>query len=172
MSNRLRLDLVLNDFVAAAVASKKISILSDGTPWRPLIDIKDMARAIDWAIARQPTTGGAFLAVNVGRNEWNYQVRDLAETVRELMPDVAIDINKDAQPDKRSYQVDFSQYRKLAPDHLPQVDLRQSIAELRDGLMGMGFNDTDFRNSNFIRLKVLSNLREHGLINEQLEWIR
>lgn len=172
MSNRLRLDLVLNDFVAAAVASNKISILSDGTPWRPLIDIKDMARAIDWAIARQPITGGAFLAVNVGRNEWNYQVRDLAETVRELMPNVAIDINKDAQPDKRSYQVDFSQYRKLAPDHLPQVDLRQSIAELRDGLMGMGFHDTNFRNSNFIRLKVLSNLRENGLINEQLEWIR
>ena len=170
MSNRLRLDLVLNDFVAAAVASNKIIILSDGTPWRPLIDVKDMARAIDWAISRQPEAGNAFLAVNVGRNEWNYQVRDLAEAVKELMPNVEIDINKDAQPDKRSYRVDFSMYKELAPDHLPQVDLRQSIVELRDGLMKMGFKDEDFRNSNYIRLKVLAKLREQGLINEQLEW--
>ena len=171
MSNRLRLDLVLNDFVAAAVASNKISILSDGTPWRPLIDVKDMARAIDWAIARQPEAGGAFLAVNVGRNEWNYQVRDLAEAVKELMPKVEIDINKDAQPDKRSYRVDFSKYKELAPDYLPQVDLKQSIVELRDGLLKMGFKDENFRNSNYIRLKVLSKLREQGLVNGQLEWL-
>ena len=65
-SARLRLDLVLNDFVAGAVASGKISILSDGTPWRPLIDVRDMARAIDWAISRPSSIGGGFLAVNVG----------------------------------------------------------------------------------------------------------
>ncbi len=170
MSNRLRLDLVLNDFVAAAVASNKIVILSDGTPWRPLIDVKDMARAIDWAITRRPESGGAFLAVNVGRNEWNYQVRELAEAVKELMPKVEIDINKDAQPDKRSYRVDFNKYKQLAPDHLPQVDLRQSIAELQEGLMRMEFKDENFRTSNYIRLRVLAKLREQGLVNDQLEW--
>ena len=58
MSDRLRLDLVLNDFVACAVASRKITVLSDGTPWRPLIDVRDMARAIEWAIARPPEQGG------------------------------------------------------------------------------------------------------------------
>ena len=65
-SDRLRLDLVLNDFVASAVATGEISILSDGTPWRPLIHVRDMARAIEWAIERPAINGGAFLAVNVG----------------------------------------------------------------------------------------------------------
>ena len=73
-SERLRLDLVLNDFVAGAVASGEISILSDGTPWRPLIDVKDMARAIDWAISREAEGTPDFLAVNVGRDQANYQV--------------------------------------------------------------------------------------------------
>lgn len=170
MSDRLRLDLVLNDFVAAAVASRKITILSDGTPWRPLIDVKDMARAIDWAITRPSESGWPFLAVNVGRSEWNYQVRDLAEAVKELMPDVEVEINKDAQPDKRSYRVDFSKYKYLAPDHQPQVELSRSIAELKAGLESMGFKDEDFRNSKYIRLKVLAMHRQNGLLNEQLQW--
>jgi len=81
MSERLRLDLVLNDFVAATVTDRKITILSDGTPWRPLINVKDMAKAIDWAIIRDISDGGPYLAVNVGSEEWNYQVRDLAQAV-------------------------------------------------------------------------------------------
>lgn len=172
MSQRLRLDLVLNDFVAAAVASRKITILSDGTPWRPLIDIKDMARAIDWASTRGAATGGAFLAVNVGRTEWNYQIKDLAEAVKGEMGDVEVEINPHAQPDKRSYRVDFSLYKALAPDYLPQVPLQQTIRELRQGLEALGFNNTDFRNSDYMRLKVLSGLREDGLLSEDLRWQR
>ena len=107
MSDRLRLDLVLNDFVAGAVASKKITILSDGTPWRPLINVKDMALAIEWALLREKGLGD-FVAVNTGSNQWNYQVRDLAESVAKVMPGVEVSINKDAEPDKRSYRVDFS----------------------------------------------------------------
>jgi nucleoside-diphosphate-sugar epimerase len=171
MSDRLRLDLVLNDFVAAALASKRITILSDGTPWRPSIDVKDMARAIDWAITRRSTNGASFLAVNVGRNEWNYQVRDLAEAVKDIIPDVEIAINKNAQPDRRSYRVDFNLYKELAPDYLPQVELRQSIIELKEGLEIMGFDDENFRDSNYIRLKVLSDLRQQGRLTDKLEWV-
>lgn len=171
MSERLRLDLVLNDFVAGAVASKKITILSDGTPWRPLINIRDMARAIDWAISRDITAGGNFLAVNVGSNEWNYQVRDLAEAVARVIPDVEVSINKNAQPDKRSYRVSFDLFKKLAPDYQPQVDLTTSIRELKEGLEAMIFNDADFRNSRFMRLKVLTYLRDRGLLTEELDWV-
>lgn len=171
MSNRLRLDLVLNDFVAAALASRKIAILSDGTPWRPLIDVKDMARAIEWAIERSPANGGAFLSINAGRTEWNYQVKDLAETVQELIPGTEIDINQNAQPDKRSYRVDFSMYKRIAPDHQPQIDLRRSISEIKEGLEAMHFNDENFRNSDCIRLKVLAGLRQQDLLNESLEWV-
>jgi nucleoside-diphosphate-sugar epimerase len=171
MSDRLRLDLVLNDFVAGAVASNNITILSDGSPWRPLINIKDMARAIEWAIIRDKADGGMFLAINVGSDEWNYQVKDLADAVAKVIPGVDVSINKNAQPDKRSYRVSFKLFRKLAPDHQPQTDLVSSIEELRDGLVAMNFNDSDFRESRLIRLKMLMELQEKGLCNENLEWI-
>lgn len=170
MSERLRLDLVLNDFVASAVATGTIKILSDGTPWRPLIDVKDMARAMEWAIVRPAAAGGDFLAINVGRNEWNYQVKDLAEAVRAQMPHVQVDINRDAQPDRRSYQVDFSRYAALAPDHLPQIDLARSIDELRRGLEAIDFRDAGFRESHYIRLKVLGGLKDAGALDETLRW--
>lgn len=169
-SDRLRLDLVLNDFVAGAVASKQITVLSDGTPWRPLIHVNDMALAIDWALQRSADHGGAFLALNSGSNEWNYQVRDLAEAVAEVIPGVEVSINKDAPEDKRSYQVDFGLYKKLAPDHQPQMTLKSSIEDLAERLEFMNFNDGDFRNSQLIRLKVLGQHLEHGRLNNQLEW--
>lgn len=168
MSDRLRLDLVLNDFVAGAIADRKITILSDGTPWRPLINVKDMARAIEWAIIRSVDNGSGFLAVNVGSNEWNYQVKELAEAVAQVIPDVEVSINKNAQPDKRSYRVAFDLFRKLAPDHQPQVDLIASIRELKKGLEAIAFGDSDFRNSRLIRLKVLRDLRTADLCDAEL----
>jgi nucleoside-diphosphate-sugar epimerase len=171
MSERLRLDLVVNDFVACAVSSKKITILSDGTPWRPLIHIRDMARAFDWAISRD-VSSDEFLAVNVGSDEWNYQVKELAEAVAEVVPGVSISINTDAPQDSRSYRVDFEKYRKLAPAYQPQVDLLTTIRELQEGLESMGFDDPDFRGSNYMRLQVLKGLREKSLLNEKLEWVR
>ncbi|EMS77649.1 NAD-dependent epimerase/dehydratase family protein [Desulfotignum phosphitoxidans] len=170
MSRRLRLDLVLNDFVACAVAAGEITVLSDGTPWRPLIDVKDMSRAIDWGISRKPDMGGAFLAVNVGCSEWNYQVKDLAEAVAKSVPGTKVSINTNAQPDKRSYQVDFSQFAELAPDYQPQVTLQQSIEELREGLEQMGFADKNFRESQFMRLKMLDTHIAENVLNEQLFW--
>ncbi len=83
MSDRLRLDLVLNDFVACALGQGQITVLSDGSPWRPLIDVADMARAIDWAIDRPASAGGRYLAINAGSDDRNYQVRDLANAVAE-----------------------------------------------------------------------------------------
>ena len=170
MSDRLRLDLVLNDFVAAAIASKQIKILSDGTPWRPLINIKDMARAIAWAIGEESVDRGDFLAVNIGSNHWNYQIKDLAEAVAKVIPGVEVSINKDAEPDKRSYSVDFSLFGRVAPNHQPKFDLETTVNELKDGLKSIGFNDKNFRNSRFMRLKVLDHLREKNLLTERLDW--
>jgi nucleoside-diphosphate-sugar epimerase len=171
-SDRLRLDLVLNDFVAGAVASGKITILSDGTPWRPLINVKDMARAIDWAISRDAAAAGEFLAVNIGSDEWNYQVKDLAESVAMVIPGIDISVNKDAQPDKRSYRVNFDLFKKLAPAHQPKASLADSVRELKNGLESLGFRDGDFRNSRYMRLKILTELQEKGLLNEKLQWIK
>jgi len=170
MSERLRLDLVLNDFVASAIASERITILSDGTPWRPLIHVRDMARAIEWAVGRGGD-GGNFVAVNVGSDEWNYQIRDLAEAVSGAIRGVDVSLASTAAPDPRSYRVSFERYRELAPDHQPQVELRAAVGELAEGLTSMGFADTEFRASHLVRLVVLQDLRDRGLLNAQLEWI-
>jgi nucleoside-diphosphate-sugar epimerase len=169
-SDRLRLDLVLNDFVAGAVSTGKISILSDGSPWRPLIDVKDMARAIDWAIGERMGLKDAFLAVNVGREDGNYQVKDLALAVSRAVPGVQVQVNKDAPPDKRSYRVDFSLFGRLAPGYLPATELSATIGELRQGLASIGFSDPDFRNSRLTRLHVLMDLQKKGLLDGRLQW--
>jgi nucleoside-diphosphate-sugar epimerase len=170
MSDRLRLDLVLNDFVASAVATKRITVLSDGTPWRPLIDVHDMARAIEWGLGRQASAGGNFLVVNTGSDSWNYQVKQLAEAAAEIIPGVEVSINRAAPPDRRSYKVDFSLFKRLAPRHQPQYDLMATLKELRAGLEEIGFHDADFRKSNLVRLNVLSSLRKSHLLTEDLRW--
>ena len=172
MSDRLRLDLVLNDFVACALSRREISVLSDGSPWRPLIDVADMARAIDWAIDRPAENGGRYLAVNTGSDDRNYQIRDLANAVAAANPGTKVSINTSAPADSRSYQVDFGLYRSLAPNHQPLVDLGQSIRSLIAGLKRMNFNDGDFRSSRFVRLKVLQGHIANERLNAELEWNR
>jgi nucleoside-diphosphate-sugar epimerase len=169
-SDRLRLDLVLNDFVAGAIASGRISILSDGTPWRPLIDVRDMARAIEWALSDPRPAGPDFLAVNVGSNEGNYQVKDLATAVAAAIPGTDVSVNKEALPDKRSYRVNFDLFKKLAPGYLPAVDLQESIQGLKTGLDALTFRDGEFRNSPYMRLNVLTELQRNGLLNDKLQW--
>jgi len=145
--------------------------VSDGSPWRPLIDVKDMARAVEWALVRDAgATGGDFLAINVGTDEWNYQVRDLANAVAREIPGTKVSINTSAPPDKRSYRVDFSLYRRLAPEHQPRVTLQQAIRELRQGLTEMHFDDKNFRSSQFMRLKVLERHMSEGRLSEDLRW--
>ena len=108
--------------------------------------------------------------MNVGSDEWNYQVKDLAEAVAEVIPGVDVSLNKDAQPDKRSYRVSFDLFKKLAPNYQPKTDLITSIKDLKDGLEAISFNDKDFRNSKYIRLKVLSDLINKGFLTEKLTW--
>lgn len=172
MSDRLRLDLVLNDFVACALSQRKITVLSDGSPWRPLIDVADMARAIDWAIQRPADNGGRILRVNAGSNERNHQVRDLAAAVAEAVPGTLVSINTEAPVDSRSYQVDFGLFARLAPNHQPQMSLAQSIRGLLDGLQRMGFADPQFRTSPLMRLHVLQDHIAAGRLSEDLRWTR
>jgi nucleoside-diphosphate-sugar epimerase len=171
-SERLRLDLVLNDFVACALTSGRVSVLSDGTPWRPLIDVADMARAIDWASSRDPARGGRMLVVNVGSDERNHQVRDLAQAVAQAVPGTSIEINTAAVPDSRSYRVDFSLFRNLAPEHQPRFNLSASIAGLVKGLRGIGFADPEFRSSpRMVRLNMISSLLASRRLSPGLRWV-
>jgi nucleoside-diphosphate-sugar epimerase len=171
LSPRLRLDLVLNDFVASALATGEITILSDGTPWRPLIDVADMARALAWAAHRDATKGGPFCIVNVGANAANVQVRALAAAVAKALPATRVTINPDAAPDKRSYRVDFGLFEKLAPEAQPQKTLSASIDALIEGLRALNFADVAFRQGPLMRLKTLEGHIAHKRLNEDLRWI-
>ncbi|MGA3398978.1 MAG: SDR family oxidoreductase [Acetobacteraceae bacterium] len=172
MSDRLRLDLVVNDFVACAMATGEITVLSDGSPWRPLIDVTDMARAVEWAVTRPAAPGGAMLVVNAGSDDWNFQVRGLAEAVVSQVAGSTLSINQAAPPDRRSYRVDFSLFRSLAPEHQPVATLAGTIGRLRDGLAAMGFSDRRFREGRHIRLHVLRNHAGAGRIGPDIRMRR
>lgn len=172
MSDRLRVDLVLNDFVLSALTYNKIEILSDGTPWRPLIDVNDMSRAIHWAINRSADNGGKFLKINIGHKDWNYQVLEIAKKVSNLIPGVEICINKNALPDKRSYKVDFDLFRNLAPDFQPIMKIEDSINNLINGIKNSNYSFIQIKDSEyFIRLKTLNKHIENGNLNNHLNWI-
>ena len=170
ISDRLRLDLVLNDFVASSITSKKITILSDGTPWRPLINVKDMARAINWGITRESSNGGKFLICNTGSNSWNYTVKELAEHVQKHFSDITVSVNQDAPPDKRSYRVNFDLFTSLAKGFTPEYDIDKTIEELKSGLASIEFANSDFRNSPLMRLNVLNKFLENDQLDLNLNW--
>lgn len=172
-SPRLRLDLVLNDFVASALINKEINILSDGMPWRPLIDVEDMCIGIAWAKNRGLSTlNKYFLSINVGFDEANYRISDLARAVKNVLKGVTININKDAEPDKRSYRVDFSLYKKIGPSNHTPLSLEHTINQLIDCFNSAEFKHNNFRESHLIRLNVLKRLRERNLLDESLFWKR
>lgn len=169
-SPRMRLDLVLNDFVACAFTSGEITILSDGTPWRPLIDVEDMSRAIAWALLRTKAVGGQFLAVNAGSNKGNYQVKDLAEAVASLVRGTKISVNKGAPPDNRSYSIDFSLYESFAPEFQPIVSLDDSILRIIQGFESMNYIDKEFRRSSLMRLNTIRSHIGERRLGQDLRW--
>jgi UDP-glucose 4-epimerase len=131
-----------------------------------------MSRAIVWALNRDPKVAGSYLAVNIGSDDRNYQVKDLAYAVAAAVPGTSVSINTNAPPDRRSYRVNFSLFRDVAPDHQPQVSLEQTISELIEGMKSINFKDGNFRASEFMRLKVLENLMAAGRLDAELLWRR
>ncbi len=170
MSPALRLDLVLNDFVASALAAGEIALLSDGTPWRPLIEVQDMARAIEWAITGDAVQPGEALAVNAGGDAWNLRLQELAEAVAAEIPGTRVSLNAGAPPDRWSSPLDFSLFRRLAPDHQPRASLAGSIRALRDGLAALGCAGRDGRAWQLQRLQALARLTREGMLDPELRW--
>jgi nucleoside-diphosphate-sugar epimerase len=166
-SPMLRLDLVLNDFVATALRTGKIEVLSDGSPWRPLIHVDDMARAIEWATTRG---GDAGIEVNVGSQAWTWQIGQLAKDVAACLGGVAVEINTDAAPDNRSYRVDFSKFAALAPGHQPVKDFAAAVSELAELVRQIDFAGQQVRESRFIRLNILRGHVKNGHLDGDLRW--
>jgi nucleoside-diphosphate-sugar epimerase len=127
-----------------------------------------MGVAMEWAATRTVEEGGNYLVLNTGSDEWNYQVRELADAVAGLLPGTEVSVNPLAPPDKRSYRVDFSLFRQLAPNHQPRHDLKSTIAGLVEGLGRMAFADANYRESDLIRLHIISKLLAKGEVDQNL----
>jgi nucleoside-diphosphate-sugar epimerase len=166
-SPRPRLDLVLNDLVATAMLTGTVRVLSDGTPWRPLVHGADIA-ATAAAVLAAPREQVHRVAVNVGRSDQNYRVSELAEIVREVVGDCEVEITGEAGPDPRSYRVDFGRLATLLPDLELAWDARRGAAELRDRFRERGLRAGD--RDRFTRLRRLEQLRAEGAVDDHLRW--
>lgn len=169
VSDRTRLDLVLNDFVWSLLTNGTVTVLSDGSPLRPLIDVTDMSRAIYWASGYDMIEN--FEIFNCGFNEANFSVAEIATAVAEGDQN-KVSINLAAAPDKRSYRVDFTKFQKASGFETPLKPLETSIRELKSQftVMKQRFrNDIDI-SKNFKRHETLNKLIRNNLINDRLEW--
>lgn len=168
ISPRLRLDLVLNDFVASAYFKNKIDILSDGEAYRPLIDTLDMCRALDWALHRRNKQN--HIAINVGSKNNNFKIKDLAVLVAKKFRKCKINILGKSNPDKRSYIVNFNLYSKLAPEYRPIIKIDKSISDLILLMKKIESSDLNYRNNEILRLNKLKMLIMNKKITNKFLW--
>jgi nucleoside-diphosphate-sugar epimerase len=153
-SPMLRVDLVVNNLLACAVATGEIRIMSDGFPWRPLIHCRDIARAFV-AFMNAPKERIHNKAVNVGGNSENYQVRDVGDRVKMLIPSAKITYTGEIGADPRNYRVKFDLLNSLLPDFELQYNLTSGMDELYRKLVDNGFTKKDWDGDQFVRLRVL-----------------
>jgi len=162
---RLRLDLVVNKFVARALAEGDVHTLSDGAPWRPLLSVDDFARITRRFVEHDLE----HVVYNVGFDDENHQVRDIARAVSDYLG-VPLDINPTPTPDERSYRVSFRRLRDEFPTLRPVLPLRNSIAALAALYSVNGLTKEDFRGPSYVRMRTLRDLLERGALTPSLYW--
>lgn len=169
LSPRLRADVVLNNLVCWAFTTGKIRILSDGTPWRPIVHIADISRAFI-AMLTAPQDAIHNQAFNVGITRENYQVRDIAELIREFIPDCEVEYAGEGGSDPRNYRVDFSKLATQIPEFQPQWTARKGVEELYTKFKEVGLKLDDFEGRKYVRLRQLKYLLEQGILDSSLRW--
>jgi nucleoside-diphosphate-sugar epimerase len=169
VSPRLRFDIVLNNLVAWATTSGKVFLKSDGSPWRPIAHIEDISRAF-LAVLTVPRERVHAQAFNIGRNDANYRIREIAEIVKETVPGCEIAFAADAGPDKRNYRADFSKVAKLLPEFKPQWDARKGAKQLYEAYKSIGLKLEDFEGPRFRRIDQVKALIAEGALLPDLRW--
>ncbi|MGH7058099.1 MAG: NAD-dependent epimerase/dehydratase family protein, partial [Acetobacteraceae bacterium] len=167
VSPRIRFDLVVNNLMGWAQTTGTIRVLSDGTPWRPLVHTEDIARAA-LAAAMAPRAAVHNQPFNIGRSDANYRVRDIALAVQRAVPGARVEITGETGGDLRSYRVDFTKALTRLPDFAPQWSLERGIDELVRWFRDRKMSDEGFQGRLYIRLKQLQHLRETDRIDETL----
>jgi len=169
VSPRLRFDLVINNLTAWAYTTGLVYLKSDGTPWRPVVHIEDMALAFVAALhaPRELIHNEAF---NVGRPEENYRIRELAEIVAEVVPGSRVEFAEGASPDKRDYRVDSSKIARTLPEYKPKWTARKGAQELYEAYQKVGLQVEEFEGPRYRRIDHIKMLINEGRLDERLRW--
>ncbi len=169
VSPRLRFDLVINNLTAWAYTTGLVYLKSDGTPWRPVVHIEDMALAFVAALhaPRELIHNEAF---NVGRPEENYRIRELAEIVAEVVPNSRVEFAEGASPDKRNYRVDSSKIARTLPEYKPQWTARRGAQQLYEAYQQIGLQVEEFEGPRYRRIDHIKMLIAEGRLDDRLRW--
>jgi len=168
-SPRLRLDIVLNDLVGAALTTGRVYIKSDGTPWRPIVHIRDIVRA-SLAALEAPREVVHNQTFNVGRNDQNYRIRELADIVAETVPGCRIEYAPGGGPDKRCYRVSFDKINRMLPGFRPEWDARMGAKELYDAYRAAGLTAADMEKGRYVRISHIRRALKAGEMDASLRW--
>lgn len=168
-SPKFRNDLVVNNLVTTALAYGQIQVMSDGTPWRPLVDVRDLSKTfIEFLEAPVEKINGQI--INVGFSENNFQVKDLVAEIKKQLPECEVVYTGEHGKDSRSYKVNFDKFKSLFPEIKQEWTLDKSISDLISHLKSANFTKKDFEEGSFTRLAVLKKLISEGKIDKNLFW--
>ena len=170
VSPRLRFDLVLNNLVAWAYTTGQVYLKSDGTPWRPIVHVQDISRAFI-AVLNAPVELIHNQAFNIGRKSENYQIRDLAQIVSEVVPESKVEYADEAGSDKRNYRVDSTKIETILPEFKPTWTAKRGAEELLKAYQDIGITLEEFEGPRYKRLAHIKMLQEQGLLDENLRWV-
>jgi nucleoside-diphosphate-sugar epimerase len=169
VSPRLRFDLVLNNLVAWAYTTGLVYLKSDGTPWRPIVHIRDISAAFIAAL-EAPRDAVHNEVFNVGRTEENFRIREIAQIVVETVPDSRLEFASDAGPDKRTYRVNCDKIQRVLPNFQPQWTARKGAQELLDKYREVGLELDEFEGPRYRRITHVKHLIESGQLDDTLRW--
>lgn len=166
VSPKLRLDLVVNNLLAWAYLTDEITIMSDGTPRRPIVHIEDFCNAFI-AVLKAPVEKIHCQAFNVGINEENYQIKEIAEQILRALPESKIKILNETGPDERTYKVDFSKIKNILTDFKPRWNLKRGIIELLEAYKKYNLTLEDFESDKYFRIRSIKSLLNLGRIDKE-----
>lgn len=171
VSPRHRFDLVLNNLVAWAVATGRVFIKSDGTPWRPIVHIEDISAAF-LAVLEAPQSVVHNQAFNVGLNSENYRIRDLAAMVEEIVPNCVVEYAADASPDKRNYRVNFTKIAEALPNFQVKWTARKGVEQLYSEYQRRDLKVEEFEGVKYRRVDHVKMLINEDYLDSSLRWRR
>lgn len=167
VSPRLRADVVVNNLVGYAHTTGEVLIQSDGTPWRPLVHVEDIASAF-LTVLQAPRELVHDEAFNVGVSSENYRISDLAEIVEEIVPGARASLAAGGGPDKRSYQVDCSKLARVLPQFKPQWTVPRGVEQLYEAYVRNGLTFEQFTGSRYLRINRVLELQRDGRLDDDL----